>query len=189
MATDWVPLEGYDTGASLSADQNDIDLMDPQNWQLPSQVVGTVEDENTAYKILRIVGYWTLSYDVGEAPSGGYVMLRCWPGFQNTLGGSDVPGPLSIPPFALGEVQVAANEKWWWERIVPWQDVNDDAFNRWDRVSAVNDPYAYMADFKPNMWMGDSFSPVLTIQNNLLDGQGGFSWAFFRHRWRALIAH
>ncbi|AXQ65306.1 MAG: hypothetical protein [Circular genetic element sp.] len=156
--------------------------MDNANWNSISQTLGTVEDENRVYKILRVVGYFTATFNV-TAPSRSQLVVRAWPGFENMdTGTPTIPG-FAGQPGTVAEQQLAANEKWWWERIIPWIDVNDQAADRWNNASSVSMPHAYMADFKPNMWMGDSLTPALSIANNT-DQQ-----VEFRHRWRALVAY
>jgi len=185
VATDWVPLMGYDDNTQLcGVGETTFELMDPANWNALSQTLGTVEDENRVYKILRIVGYWTLT--VGpNAPIRGYAVVRAWPGFQQqNFATLSIPGRVSTPDNTqLSETQRSSNEKWWWERVVPWQDVAVDSTDRWDRASSLAHPYSYMADFKPNMWMGDSFSPAVTIANYTSQDILWF------HRWRALVAY
>lgn len=184
MTTDWTPCINYAGTLSVpSGQQTTMALMDNLNWSTASQVVGTVEDENRNYKILRIVGYWTIAADAaGGGPDSGSLCVRVWPGFQNTdTGQPTIPG-FAAPPGTVAEQQLSANEKWWWERMVPWPDV-EDVGTPWERASAVAHPYSYMADFKPNMWMGDSFTPAVSIAN------GTNRTVNFIHRWRALVAY
>ena len=185
MSTDWVPLYGYDGDLNTIAASTEatFDLMDPDNWQVPGQFEGTIEDENRVYKVLRIVGYWNITAPVAAAPSRGHLAVRAWPGFQQHNLGTIIPGPLTSSGVTTTEIVGAANEKWWWERMKPWFDVDIEDSDRWGIAGGQNDPYCYMADFKPNMWMGDSFSPMVTVANYT---DVTVTW---RHRWRALVAY
>lgn len=167
---DWVPVQSYDEALVLGSDvQLDHPLLNLESWSSDIEIIGDIEGEDQGFKLLRIVGYWTVTAQPQQPdPARGNVYLRAWPGFQNQQDQVvEVPGGLSVEQGFVNSAEAgrAANEKWWWERIVPWGDLLYPDTERWGRVSAVNHPFAYFADFKPNQWVSSSFVPVLSIAN------------------------
>ena len=182
MAMDWVPLRGYDAigfFGGASGAQSDHPLMDPVPQQDPLEIEGVLETQNR-YKILRVVGYWSVNFQPQlGAPTIGAVYVRVQPAFQTV----DGTGVITAGQIAQAvESPVVANEKWWWERIVPPIDVSS-INDPYERAEARAHPFSYFADFKPNQWIGDGEIPVVSVMNTTdVD-------VTFTHRWRGLMAH
>jgi len=185
---DWVPVTGYDTALDVPTDtQYDHPLLNLESWSSDIEIIGDIEGEDQNFKLLRVVGYWTVQPDPqAEGPTFGSVYLRCWPGFQNQQDQVvEVPGALSVEQTLATSADAgrAANERWWWERIVPNIDLaTPTSLDRWSRASSVCHPFSYFADFKPNQWVSGSFVPVLSIANTT--DIRVIVWL----RWRLLVA-
>lgn len=167
---DWVPVAGYDTALRVESDvQYDHPLLNLESWSSDVEIIGDIEGEDENYKLLRVVGYWTVQADPQDPDAAsGSVYLRCWPGFQNQQDQVvEVPGGLSVEQTFVNSAEAgrAANEKWWWERIVPHGDLLEPDVDRWARAGSLRHPFSYFADFKPGMWVSGSFVPVLTVAN------------------------
>lgn len=179
---DWVPCQNYDRDVPIPAvSQTEFGLLNLASWNAPAEVIGDIEGEDDNYRILRIVGYWTV-HAIQPQPSAGAVYVRLWPGFQDQQSASLVtPGILTAGAIAtVDEVGLAANEKWWWERIMTASDVGP-VTEPWSNLAGGRQPFNYMLDIKPSMSMTGSFVPTVSIQNNTDEDLE------FRHRWRMLV--
>lgn len=183
MALDWVPCTSYDLSAIVPpGDQLDRPLLNDAMWNAPAEVIGDIEGEDQGFTVLRIVGFFSWSTPT-DTPTTGQVYARCWPGFQNQGAGVlDTPGILGtgVAGALPADVGLAANEKWWWERVN-----NATAIGRslWEFCDPVAHPFWSFADFKPKMNMGQSFIPVLSLAN------GSDAPMRFIHRWRMLVRY
>lgn len=183
---DWVPCQDYDTAIALASDsQLDFPLLNREAWSSDIEIIGDIEGEDDGYKILRIVGYWAVTQQPATgAPAQGTVYARLWPGFQNQQDQVvEVPGILSVEYSGATSADAgrAANEKWWWERLVDNSDVSP-VLNRWLCASRVNHPFSYFCDVKPNYWCSKSEVPVLSVLN--ATDEDLYLW----HRLRMLVA-
>lgn len=176
---DWVPCQNYDDDPGIINNGATLEygLLNPSAWSADVEIVGDIEGEDEGYKVLRIVGYFSAWYDPQEPspPTSGQVYVRLWPGFQ------DQANQLPITPGVLAGAGAgrAANEKWWWERVMHGPGL-DRQFG-WE-FQPVNHPWHFFCDVKPNFWVNESMVPTLTIQN-ATDRNIRFS-----HRFRMLVA-
>lgn len=190
MAMDWIPCQDYgrNSPSILANSRQERPLVSFDQWGDVVDIEGKIETQPRAYKILRIVGYWTVLVPSpgSVAPSQGAVFLRAWPGFQDQQTQFPVvPGYLQASgAVSFDDVTRAANEKWWWERIVPYRDVSlESSGDTWSRVESYAVPWTYFMDIKPNQWVGEGELPVISVQNETnIDVQ-------FLHRFRMLVAY
>lgn len=185
MSWDWVPCSFYDgSGIAVATNaQEDRGLMSSASWNTPVEIIGDIEGEDSGYWIERIVGYWSVT-DAGVAPSRGHVIIRCLPGFQNTITGLPiVPGFIdeNLGGVSSDDSALSANEKWWWERIVPAGDIYASTSGKWARCEALAHPYSYMADMRPNVYVAENMVPAISISNSTDQD------VLVYHRWRMLV--
>lgn len=176
---DWVPCQFYDDVAVGDISQGatiEFGLLNASAWSSDIEIVGDIEGEDEGYKILRIVGYWSIYLIDPQAPATtGTVGVRLWPGFQDQANQVPItPGPL----FGPGADR-AANEKWWWERCLAGLTIQSGFGTDWEPVSH---PWHIFLDIKPDYWCPSNMVPTCTVQN-ATDARLRFS-----HRWRMLVA-
>lgn len=188
MPFDWVPCQQYDTG-NLDVPQGSqatIGLMNNASWSAPIEVIGDIEGEDVGYRIKRIVGYFSWFVNDG-APTNGEAYMRLWPGFQDQDAGEPlVPGILATGLLANSDdVGLAANEKWWAERITPASWINLPPAGGWNLISNSNHPWHCFIDIKPNWYCPPNMVPCLSIYN----GTNSVGNLRFIHRFRMLVSH
>lgn len=192
MSTDWVPLLGYDANVVVpSVSQSDLPLFSTEFWSRQENVHGNIEDQTKSFKVLRIVGYWTVYANADPQnpqtpPADGGCWVRIWPGFQDQRTSTiAVAGPLTTMGVGnIDEVRRAANEKWWWERYRDSTDITgrESGNNVWADVTAYTHPWHVFTDIRPGYWCSEGMLPTVTIVN-VTDED-----LTFRHRWRMLVA-
>lgn len=157
---DWVPGHVYGTTQTVEPQtQVNVPLIDPLVWASSTETVGRIEDQ-AAFQLLRVVGYFEFWWSEDGGPGNGRVMHRLQPCFQDQdLGVPIAPGIMGDP---VGQAEVA-NEKFWWERRHAGADFTTTDRDFW---SLFYHPWQIFCDAKIRQWIPDNMVPCWCIYND-----------------------